>query len=165
MIAKPNLTIRSANRADAPALHNLHTASVTTLCTTHYARPLLLQWIAKRTPEGYFPGIDRGEMFVGEIETDNGREIAGWGHAVPGEVVGLFVHPRYAGRGVGSALLAHALELARSGHARPVKLVATLNAQAFYEKHGFVETARYAVKRNSVDVPVVEMELSTQSNH
>jgi GNAT superfamily N-acetyltransferase len=152
------LSIRKATRADAGALHTLHTASVTTLCASHYSGDVIGKWIEKRAPEGYYRGIDRDEMFVGEL----GGKVVGFGHAIPGEVVGVFVHPDHAARGVGSALLSHAIQMARSNHVGPINIVATLNAQSFYEKHGFVKVKQYIVQRNSADIPVVEMELEME---
>jgi GNAT superfamily N-acetyltransferase len=147
-------TIRQACRADAHTIHELHTASATTLCVTHYPLEAIQGWLARRTPEGYYPGIDAGEMFVCEA----GGKIVGFGHAVPGEVLAVFVHPQWTRQGVGSLLLQQALERATCGYPGPVKLQATLNAQPFYEQHGFVERRRRTVQRGGVDLPVVEME-------
>jgi GNAT superfamily N-acetyltransferase len=154
-----SFAVRQARRADAPAMHDLHTASVTTLCATLYPLSLIHHWIADRTPEGYCEGIDRGEMFVCEAD----GEIAGFGHAVSGAVLAIFAHPQWVRQGVGSMLLSHAIELARRDHDGPIKVEATLNARQFYEHHGFVETSRYAVQRGGVDVPVVEMVLHTNA--
>lgn len=148
-------TIRLAVREDAQAIHHLHTLSVSTLCRTHYSADLIEQWIARRTPEGYYEGIDRGEMFVCE----SCGQMIGFGHAVPGEVAAVFVHPDHACQGVGSRLLDHALSRAKRNHTGPITVVATLNAEAFYARHGFREKARYSVRRNTVEVPVVEMTL------
>jgi hypothetical protein len=52
--------------------------------------------------------------------------------------------------------------MARSNHVGPINIVATLNAQSFYEKRGFVKVKQYIVQRNSADIPVVEMELETE---
>ena len=90
--------LRPAVRGDELTIHALHRASATRLCTSHYDLDLIEHWIAARTPEGYLDAIDRGEMFVCEV---NGR-MAGFGHAVPGEIEAIFVHPDWARRGVGS---------------------------------------------------------------
>jgi GNAT superfamily N-acetyltransferase len=148
--------IRAARREDAPAIYATHKASFITLCATHYPREVLQRFFANKTIEGYYPAIDRGEMFVCERST----AIAGFGHAVPGEVEAVFVHPDAIRQGVGTALLKHAIQCARNGHSGPIRVVATLNAQPFYEKHGFSETRRYAVSRGDVVLPVIEMVLA-----
>jgi GNAT superfamily N-acetyltransferase len=128
---------------------------VTALCATHYPLEAIRRWLAKRTPEGYYPGIDAGQMFVC---CDEGGLIVGFGHAVPGEVLAVFVHPQWTRHGVGSLILLHALDRAGIGHRGPITLQATLNAQPFYEKQGFVEKRRCTVQRGGADLPVVEME-------
>jgi 8-oxo-dGTP pyrophosphatase MutT (NUDIX family)/GNAT superfamily N-acetyltransferase len=166
-----DITIRRATRDDAEGMHTLHTASVVELCAAAYGEELLHDWISGRTPEGYHQGIDRGEMFVAErgvagsagvAERDvaeRGTELLGFGHAIPGEVVAIFVDPRHAGRGVGARLLGHALIVARKHHDGAIILHATLNAVGFYERCGFVEVRRHEVVGRRVTVPVVEMHL------
>ncbi len=145
--------IRTATREDAPVIYAIHRASLTTLCTTHYSPDILQRWFATKTVEGYYPALDRGEMFVCEC----GVAMAGFGHAVPGEIEGIFVHPEFAGQGVGASLLDYAVARARAGHSGPIKVVATLNAQAFYARYGFSPIKQYSISRGDFDFPVVEM--------
>jgi len=70
------------------------------------------------------------------------------------------VHPDAIRQGVGTSLLQHALTCAQREHPGPVKVIATLNAQPFYARHGFTETQRYTLGRGDVAFPVVEMEFS-----
>ncbi len=149
-------TIRLAKRDDAPAIYAIHKTSLTTLCQTHYPLNTLERWIARKSVEGYYPAIDRGEMFVCE----SGVTAVGFGHAIPGEVVAVFVHPSFAGQGIGKLILNHALQCAKSDDDTPIKLIATLNAEAFYVKHGFKEVRRYSEVRDDLEFPVVEMEKS-----
>ena len=44
-MAHSPFAIRQPRRSDAPTMHELHTASVTMLCTTHYPLPLIQRWI------------------------------------------------------------------------------------------------------------------------
>lgn len=78
MLEQDKFTIRAAMRTDASAIHDLHSASVTALCTACYPLDLINRWIRSRTPEGYCEGIGPGEMFVCEC----GDMIVGFGHAV-----------------------------------------------------------------------------------
>jgi GNAT superfamily N-acetyltransferase len=82
----------------------------------------------------------------------------GFGEAAPGVVVAVYVDPSVARQGIGAALVAHAIELARRNHVGPVRVESTLNARAFYARHGFLEIGRSAVTRNHVEVPIVVME-------
>lgn len=49
----------------------------------------------------------------------------------------LFVLPKAAGRGIGERLLKAGLEAAAKEHSGPITIEPTLNAQRFYERHGF----------------------------
>jgi hypothetical protein len=51
--------IRRAELADAPAIHQLHTRSVQTLCRSHYTPTQIAAWIGRRQPAGYLPAIER----------------------------------------------------------------------------------------------------------
>ncbi len=131
-------TIRPATTGDASRIHALHTQSVRALCKDHYSPEQISGWLKNRCPQGHLPGIegiDRGEIFVAEA----GPQIVGFGHAVPGEIRAVFVAPENAQQGVGSRLLAYGIKKARVGSHRDVCLDATLNAQDFYKKAGFVE--------------------------
>jgi GNAT superfamily N-acetyltransferase len=89
----------------------------------------------------------------------DGERIVGFGHAVPGEVVAVYVDPERTKQGVGRAILAEGITRARSRQQRAVRLDAMLNAWTFYKKAGFVEVERKTVRRNDVFLPVIVMEL------
>lgn len=148
-------TIRQATAEDADRIHEVHTHSVRALCQDHYSPEQIARWLKHRTPQGYLSGIERGDMFV----VVDGENIVGFGHAIPGEVVAVYVAPAQAKRGVGRVILAEALMRARRGHKGAVRLDATLNAQGFYEKAGFVAVERKTEQRNDVSLPSVVMEL------
>jgi len=152
---KDRVAIRQARREDAPCLHALHTAAVRSLSAPHYPPEVIERWLKNRNPQGYLPSIERGAMFV--AESDAG--VIGFGEAVKGAVIAVFVDPAAVGRGVGRAILEYALEIARRDHEGPVRVESTLNASAFYEKHGFHEIKRTVLRRNDVDVPIVIMEM------
>ena len=73
-------------------------------------------------------------------------------------MIAVYVDPAAVLQGIGSAILRHAVALARKEHDGPIRLEATLNARDFYERAGFREVKRSTVKRNQVDVPVVVMD-------
>ncbi len=149
-----DLVIRAARPDDAAAIHELHTASVRRLCIDHYSADVIDGWLCNRDPSGYLSPIGRGDFFVAE---QTGR-IVGFGEAVPGAVIAVYVEPSSVRRGIGTALLLHALDMARSAAGGPIRLEATLNSRGFYERAGFREVTRSTVKRNEVNVPVVIME-------
>ena len=149
-----HVAVRQAVARDAQAIHELHLSSVRALCAPWYESSVIAGWLQDRSPAGYLRGIAAGATFVAEVES----RVVGFGEAVPGEVVAVFVDPEWSRRGVGAALMARALDVA-SPTPRVVRLESTLNAVAFYERLGFTSTSRATVRRNEVDVPVVIMEL------
>lgn len=54
------------------------------------------------------------------------------------ELEDLFVDPDWMGRGVGRALVADVVEIARNGGIRSIEVTANPHAMAFYERTGFV---------------------------
>ena len=63
--------------------------------------------------------------------------LAGFMVAKPGEIISLFIHPLYAGLGVGNKLAQIAIQIAKKGHAY-IPLESTLTALPFYQKLGFI---------------------------
>jgi GNAT superfamily N-acetyltransferase len=148
------VTLRTAMPEDAVFLHELHAASVRALCSTHYSTEIIEGCLLNRTPSRYLPPINRGAIFVAEVN----RTIVGFGEAAPGVLVAVYVDPVVAGRGIGQRILQHALALACRDKRDSVMVESTLNAAAFYERHGFREVSRGIVGRNHVQVPVVVLE-------
>ena len=153
MPARREVSIRLATQADAPAIHDLHLRSVRALCSPYYEHDVIEGWLGGRSPSGYLRGISSGAIFVAEVHT----QLLGFGEAVRGEILAIYVDPRWVGRGVGRRLLSEALDLA-AAPLGSVRLEATLNAVSFYERGGFSQVGQATVRRNDVDVPVVIME-------
>jgi ribosomal protein S18 acetylase RimI-like enzyme len=147
------ITVRQANRDDAPAIHELHIRSARELCKSHYTSEQLSGWLNHRTPEGYFEAIDEGTLFVGE----EGSVIVGFGRAVPQEIWAIFVSPDHTKQGIGSILLKHAIEMADKG-GEAIKLESTMNAVDFYRSRGFAEVKQILIRRGNVELPAVLME-------
>lgn len=148
------VSIRSATPQEAQRIHELHLSAVRAQCAQHYSPEIVEGWLENRSAQGYLRGIASGAIFVAEFES----QIVGFGEGAPGEVVAVFVDPAFLNRGIGSALLQHALRLAREQHQGSVRLESTLNAVGFYERFGFTQRNRSVVRRNRVEVPIVVME-------
>jgi len=154
------MEIRTAKPGDAKAIHELHCRSLKELWPSHYTETQIEGWIAGRTPEGYLPGISKGEMFVA-VE---GVSLLGFGHAAPGVVRAIYVAPEAVGRGVGGALLERAIAAARTTGDGSVSLQSTLNAEEFYRHFGFEVVKRSSVEKGEISLPVVVMRLPVQTN-
>ncbi len=153
-----HVRIRTARESDAPTLHEIHTISVRELCRKDYSPDIIEGWLKNRSPEGYLRAISAGEMYVAELD----GQIVGFGHAVPGEVKAVFVHPKFSNQGIGISLAKHGIKLARSESPDVVRVEATLNARRFYEKLGFSVIRETNAQRNDIHISILEMMLVTE---
>jgi N-acetylglutamate synthase-like GNAT family acetyltransferase len=138
-------------------MHRIHTSAVKTVCKDFYTKKQIEAWLEGRSPEGY-EGIKKGEMYV--AEDDN--KIVGFGHAIPGEVVAVFVDPTFHKKGIGKQLLDYGVKIA-SKVKKKVNVESTINAESFYKKHGFVKVKDDVCIRRGVEIPIIVMEYSTTS--
>lgn len=150
------MQIKIAKLVHAKDLHRIHTDAVNKVCKNFYIEKQIKAWLKGRSPEGY-KGIEKGEMYIAE---EDGK-IVGFGHAVPGEILAIFVDPTFHKKGVGKLLLKHGLKMALINHQK-VKVESALNAEGFYEKHGFIKIKNGICTRNGAEIPIVIMEYSTK---
>lgn len=134
------ITIRRARQEDREAIWRVHGSAIRGTCAGHYSREVVETWAGRLRPEKYAEAIDRYDFFVAE----EGGVVVGFGELgrEAGEVQGLYVSADAGGRGVGRKLLSTLEELARAHGLESLRLTATLNAVAFYERAGFELLAR-----------------------
>ena len=98
--------------------------------------PLLQQWIRNGIPRRSRTPQHWAEMFV--LEQDG--TIAGLMQPTIDEIDGLWIHPRFQGRGIGSHLPAHGEGIIRErGYARSWLTCSSFNQRAlgFYRARGY----------------------------
>jgi GNAT superfamily N-acetyltransferase len=142
------VTIRQARFGDSLAIFEAHRDSVAGLCANSYTAAQLETWFEGRTHEIHLPAIHAGQVFIAE----RAGQVLGFFGFVPGEVTLLFVRPQASGAGLGSRLLALALEHAAAGHTGSLAVVATKNSQRFYEKHGFAAVGESSFVRGAAQL-------------
>ncbi len=152
------MEIKTATISDAKEMHRIHTNAVKETCKDFYTKKQIDVWLEGRTPEGYHEGINKGDMYVAE---NNGR-IVGFGHAIPGEIVAVFVDPISHKKGIGKMLLEYGLKISLKGHQK-VKVESTVNAEGFYKKHGFVKIRDDVHIKRGVESPIIVLEYSVTS--
>jgi putative acetyltransferase len=153
------VAIRRARPEDCAGICAAHVASIRGLCAGDYTPEQIESWCVGKTPGLYAPLLERLIWYIAEER----GEIGGFGALDPAvaEVRGLYLAPAFAGRGVGVALMERLLADARSAGAQRVIVKATVTAERFYRRCGFVETGRGThLSRGGVELPCVMMELS-----
>jgi len=155
--ADGELSFRAARADDAKAVFDITKASIAGLAHGCYSPAQIENWMGERTPRFYQELIARGRMTVC---LRNGV-IVGFVDAEPGEVARLFVLPEAAGSGLGQRLLDIGVAQARDGHSGPIRLEATINAEAFYQRYGFRSTGRgqFSHGLGGEPIEIVYMEL------
>lgn len=142
-------TIRAARAAEIEAIYAVHRDSVLQLCAAHYSDAQIRGWLSGRTPAMYLPAIRDGRLWVAADDA-----VIGFVEVEGNELVKLFIAGAHAQRGVGRGLLAHAVAAIAATGAREVVLEATINARAFYARHGFVEVGRGAFSHGAGGEPL-----------
>ena len=158
---QPRISIWPAIANDASAIAELHFASVHHFAVSVYPSEVLDLWSPapdERRIKRFHDAIVSDAEVV--VTAEVGGSLVGFGTIVPAseELRALYVHPTFAGRGIGSALLAHLESLARKQGNRSLNLKASLNAVEFYRKRGF-EVVRPGTHRISADVEMACMEM------
>lgn len=149
---------RTAIISDAKEMQLLHTNAIKKTCSDCYSKVQIDVWLDGRTPEGYHEAINKGDMYV-VVEN---RMIVGFGHAIPGEIVAIYVDPASHKKGIGKLLLEYGLQIALKGHTK-VKVESSINAEGFYKKHGFIKIRDGIHITKGVESPTVILEYSKSS--
>jgi ribosomal protein S18 acetylase RimI-like enzyme len=83
-----------------------------------------------------------GERYMLAEAEGEGGNLAGFCSWQTQQVIGLYIHPAWAGRGVASALMDLAEAAIIAEGARHIALSASATARSFYEKRGYRVTQR-----------------------
>lgn len=161
------ISIRKATAADAESVLRVHFAAVHESASQSYERAILDEWAPPVTPlriaefkdrfardldgELMFVAVERDEASderIGErtedIDETSNERIVGFGSIVPEicELRAVYVAPRATRSGVGTMLLGHLEELARSLSVARLQMDASLNAEQFYLQRGYTSERR-----------------------
>ncbi|MEH2149641.1 GNAT family N-acetyltransferase [Nostoc sp.] len=154
------ISLRPAQEIDAWALSAIHIAAIKALPTTFYTQKELLAWRNYRDkPDGSnILKSMKAESFWVAIEGD---VVIGFASFIIDELIGLYVHPKYQGKGIGRALVQHFCDEATEQGIDKVITTASLYAEGFYLRLGFtaIQKAPHYL-RSGIVVPVTKMSKS-----
>jgi diamine N-acetyltransferase len=150
--ALPDLSIRTADPADAPCIGVLGIQVFLDTYATDGVRPALAREVLQSLAPGRIEDALRaGDTFLAAEIAEHLVGFAqlgvGAGHELvtlprPAELKRLYVQPRFAGRGIGTALIDHAEACAAAHGAGALWLTAWVHnerARRFYARRGYTE--------------------------
>ncbi|WP_225895692.1 GNAT family N-acetyltransferase [Dendronalium phyllosphericum] len=151
------ISLRPAVEKDAWVLSAIHIAAIKALPATFYTHKELLAWRNYREkPDGSkILKSMKTETFWVAVEGDI---VIGFASFIVDELIGLYVHPSYQGKGIGRILVQHFCNEAIAQGIDKVLTTASLYAEGFYLRLGFTAIKRAPhYLRTNVVVPVTKM--------
>lgn len=131
--------------ADAMALRELFAASIEELCQEDYDEDQRAAWASAAADADAF--MKRLASALTLVVHDEGEHL-GFASLKDNRTIDmLYVHPFYAGEGVGTALCAALETLAAARGTEAISVDASDTAQIFFEKRGYVP-----MRRNSIPI-------------
>ena len=132
--------VRTAAAGDAEAIARIHHAAVHGTAAASYAPEVIESWAA-RLAEQTFEAV-RGEILNDDfvvLVAEAGNELTGFGMiaASAAEVRAVYVHPDHGRQGIGAAILRQLEQQAGERKIKQLHLSSSINAEAFYAKHGY----------------------------
>ena len=131
-----NLHLRKATLIDVPRLWELRRNSIIELAPDGMAMAQAEAWAATLTVTGMEQRFLDTEIWVAETE----GTISGWIAVRDDYIDGLYSDPRYARQSIGTQLLCLAERLMSERAIQIIRLEASLNAEQFYLRRGYLPT-------------------------
>ncbi|MEH1998326.1 MAG: GNAT family N-acetyltransferase [Nostoc sp.] len=151
------ISLRPAHQTDAWVLSAIHIAAIKALPATLYTQKELLAWRNYRNkPDG--SNILKSMKVETFWVASEGDFVIGFASFIVDELIGLYVHPKYQGKGIGRVLVQHFCDQATEQGIDKVITTASLYAEGFYLRLGFTAIQRTPhYLRSGVVVPVTQM--------
>ncbi len=141
--------------ADTPALQDLFAQSIEELTAEDYDEDQRLAW-ASTAADGEAFAKRLGAMTTLVIQLDGA--YAGFASLKDNATFDmLYVHPYFAGQGVGDALADAVERLAQGRGAKAITVEASDTAEPFFEARGYEATQRNMVPRDNLWLPNTTM--------
>ena len=148
------MIIRAMEPADTETIHAIHGMCLQCTLLGRYSREQIDAWMAGRTPQGYLRAAEAGEAF---FVAEEGGAVVGYASWQEDELLSLFVHPDFQGRGIGSALMSACFDDAERRNATISIVKSVLGAEEFYGRHGFLIVGPGSTSKRGVIIPDTRM--------
>ena len=135
------IVYREAIQTDCPHLVGIHYAAVQALASGHYPADVLVAWSPPPDQArcDWLAGLLAQDSVLCSVAAAPDGQLAGFCIAAPGQSLlrAIYVHPAFAGSGVGRRLLQRAEAQCRDRGVEVLTLNASYNAVAFYVSCGY----------------------------
>jgi putative acetyltransferase len=121
---------------DAARLFEIRRQSIIVLASRKMSAVATEAWAASLTVTGMEQKIRQLEVWVAEVRAS----VVGWGAIGGDKLEGLYTDPHFAGRGIGTELLALLEALMSRRGILIVRAEASQNAEEFYLRRGYQPT-------------------------
>jgi putative acetyltransferase len=136
------LRLRAGTLADAPAVARIMRAAIRGLSADSYTRAEVRAWSSLPPVYHRWAMTAGGERY---FLAERAGEVVGYAALRDAELTAVFIHPRAARGGVGTALVRRTERAARRSGATRLRVVAALGAISFYARLGFGRRGRARV--------------------
>lgn len=126
--------VRKFRASDAVEVARLHRNTIRFVNSKNYPPKQIKIWSGRTTAKRFRNSIN---IFFRFVAVDKDRIVGFGDFKKDGELMGLYVHKDYQGRGVGSLLLKKLEESARKKGIKKLFFGSTITAKDFYKKHGY----------------------------
>jgi GNAT superfamily N-acetyltransferase len=144
----PRTLYRPALPGDAPAMVEVHYAAVQAVDRRHYSHEVLAAWSPSpdASRRDWLADLISRDRTLSAVAVSGGDAIVGFCIAIPEHALltALYVHPGFAGQGIGHALLREMEARCRALGLESLGLNASYNAAAFYRRCGYEESGPIA---------------------
>lgn len=131
------MTLRLAAPEEAERLWHVRNLAIRAGCQSSYDAEVIARWTPDAMPESYRHVIVDNPFYV--IEDEQGEIVAsGYLDLEANSVEAIFTVPAATGKGLAGRIIAAIKDDARGRGMSRLTLSSTPNAQAFYQKQGFV---------------------------
>ena len=153
------MKIRKALPEDAGQICKMHRLTIQNVNSNDYPKNQITAWSKRSTPKWIRKIIENPDVYY-YVATEN-KKIIGFCDFDKEKLRGLYIHPKWIGKGVGKKLIKKAESLAMKKGIKEFKTVSTLTAFKFYEKMGFkkVRKGKYRIGKTLIDVYYMKKKL------
>jgi putative acetyltransferase len=150
------IKVRKTKAEDARRVAHVHRMSIRKLCAPSYDKSVIEAWAGGSSAAGVRRSLTNKD--VNNIVAEVDGVICGIGASMNNRVWLVYVHPRWAGQGVGAKLLQRLERDMAKKKIKVVTLDSSLNAFNFYKRNGYQKVKKKTLEfRNGTKVPCIEM--------